>query len=63
MAVVDATPVFTPVHGDFRYLANYMRFYGVYGKVDGILADLGVSSHHAVVDGAVAWGPVLKAQN
>ena len=41
-----ATPVFTPVHGDFRYLANYMRFYGVYGKVDGILADLGVSSHH-----------------
>lgn len=40
------TPVFTPVHGDFRYLANYMRYYGAYGRVDGILADLGVSFHH-----------------
>lgn len=41
-----ATAVFTPVHGDFRYLANYARYFDVYGKVDGILADLGVSFHH-----------------
>lgn len=37
---------FTAVHGNFRYLANFMRYYGAAGKVDGILADLGVSSHH-----------------
>ena len=37
---------FTAVHGDFRYMANYLRYYGHYGDVDGILADLGVSSHH-----------------
>lgn len=41
-----ATDVFTPVHGDFRYLANYMRFFGALGRVDGVLADLGVSFHH-----------------
>ena len=39
-------PCFTAVHGDFRYLTNYMRYYGHTGAVDGILADLGVSSHH-----------------
>lgn len=37
---------FTAIHGDFRFLENYMRYYGVSGSVDGILADLGVSSHH-----------------
>jgi 16S rRNA (cytosine1402-N4)-methyltransferase len=31
--------------GNFRFLENYLRFSGV-GKVSGILADLGVSSHH-----------------
>jgi 16S rRNA (cytosine1402-N4)-methyltransferase len=31
--------------GNFRYLKNYMAFCGVQ-KVDGLLADLGVSSHH-----------------
>lgn len=41
-----ATGVFTPVHGDFRYLANYMRHFGALGRVDGVLADLGVSFHH-----------------
>lgn len=41
-----ATPVFTPVHGNFRYLTNYADYLGVEGKVDGILADLGVSFHH-----------------
>ncbi len=40
------TDVFTPVHGDFRHLANYMRYYGALGRVDGVLADLGVSFHH-----------------
>ena len=39
-------PLFTAIHGNFRYLANYMRYYGTLGCVDGILADLGVSSHH-----------------
>lgn len=33
------------VHGNFRYLKNFLDFYGV-DQVDGILADLGVSFHH-----------------
>lgn len=33
------------IHGNFRYLRNYMAYFGV-PKVDGILADLGVSFHH-----------------
>lgn len=36
---------FTFVRSNFRYLKNWMRYYGV-EHVDGILADLGVSSHH-----------------
>lgn len=32
------------VHGNFRFLKNYLTYYG-YTQVDGILADLGVSSH------------------
>ena len=36
---------FTFVRSNFRYLKNFLRFYGV-EQVDGILADLGVSSHH-----------------
>lgn len=36
---------FTFVRSNFRYLKNWMRYYGVTG-VDGLLADLGVSSHH-----------------
>ncbi len=37
----------TLVHGNFRFLTNFLRFYGVeQGGVDGILADLGVSFHH-----------------
>ena len=36
---------FTFVRSNFRYIPNFLRFYGV-KKVDGILADLGVSSHH-----------------
>lgn len=33
------------VWSNFRYITNFMRYYEVDG-VDGILADLGVSSHH-----------------
>ncbi len=33
------------VRSNFRYLKNWMQYYGV-EQVDGILADLGVSSHH-----------------
>lgn len=36
---------FTFVRSNFRYLLNFMRYYDVDG-LDGILADLGVSSHH-----------------
>ncbi|MCD8290184.1 MAG: 16S rRNA (cytosine(1402)-N(4))-methyltransferase RsmH [Prevotella sp.] len=36
---------FTFVRSNFRYLKNWMRYYGV-EKIDGLLADLGVSSHH-----------------
>ena len=36
---------FTFVRSNFRYLSNWMRYYGV-GQIDGLLADLGVSSHH-----------------
>lgn len=36
---------FTFVHSDFRYLSNFLRYYGI-DKADGILADLGVSFHH-----------------
>ena len=38
-------PRFTFAHGNFAYLKNFLRYYGVTG-VDGILADLGVSFHH-----------------
>jgi 16S rRNA (cytosine1402-N4)-methyltransferase len=36
---------FTFVRSNFRYLKNWMRYYCV-GHIDGLLADLGVSSHH-----------------
>lgn len=36
---------FTFVRSNFRYLKNWMRYHEV-EQVDGILADLGVSSHH-----------------
>lgn len=36
---------FTFVRSNFRYLKNWMRYYGEEG-IDGLLADLGVSSHH-----------------
>jgi len=42
---VVADKDFTFVCSNFRYLKNWMRYYGVEG-IDGLLADLGVSSHH-----------------
>lgn len=39
-------PRFVFVRSNFRYLYNFMRYHGVSGEVDGLLADLGVSSHH-----------------
>ena len=36
-------PRLTPVHNNFRFIENYARHFGV--RFDGILADLGVSSH------------------
>lgn len=36
---------FTFVRSNFRYLRNWMRYYDV-EHIDGLLADLGVSSHH-----------------
>ena len=37
---------FTFVAANFRFLPNWMRYYGEIEGVDGVLADLGVSSHH-----------------
>lgn len=41
----DAPANFTFVRSNFRYLRNWMRYHGV-EHIDGLLADLGVSSHH-----------------
>ena len=41
----DPDKKFTFVRSNFRYLKNWMRYYGV-DHIDGLLADLGVSSHH-----------------
>ena len=38
-------PKWTFVHSNFRYLRNWMDYYGV-TEIDGLLADLGVSFHH-----------------
>jgi 16S rRNA (cytosine1402-N4)-methyltransferase len=42
--VID-DPRFIFVRSNFRYLTNFLRYHNV-EKIDGILADLGVSSHH-----------------
>lgn len=42
---IQPDPHFTFVLSNFRYLSNWMRYYGV-DHIDGLLADLGVSSHH-----------------
>src|SRR5688500_188799 len=35
----------TLINSNFRYIQHWMKYYGVTGKIDGVLADLGVSSH------------------
>ncbi len=45
IANAPADPRFTFVRSNFRYMRNFLRYHGV-EKVDGILADLGVSFHH-----------------
>ena len=42
---VVADDRFTFVRSNFRYIKQWMRYYGV-EKADGLMADLGVSSHH-----------------
>lgn len=48
-AMADSTltdsGLFTVVYSNFKYISNFMRYHGV-ERVDGILADLGVSFHH-----------------
>lgn len=44
-AIDDNRESFTFIRSNFRYLKNWMRYYGV-EHIDGLLADLGVSSHH-----------------
>lgn len=46
LANAPSDPRLTTIHGNFRFIAQYLRYYGVEGKIDGILADLGVSFHH-----------------
>ena len=41
----DQTDRFTFIRSNFRYLKNWMRYYNI-DHIDGLLADLGVSSHH-----------------
>lgn len=43
--IVD-NPRFTFIRSNFRYLKNFLRYYGEEEGIDGLLADLGVSSHH-----------------
>jgi len=33
------------IHGNFRYMSNFLAYYDIH-QVDGIIADLGISSHH-----------------
>ncbi|MBP5376904.1 MAG: 16S rRNA (cytosine(1402)-N(4))-methyltransferase RsmH [Bacteroidaceae bacterium] len=42
---IVGSEAFTFVRSNFRFLKNFMRYYGV-EQIDGLLADLGVSSHH-----------------
>jgi len=42
---IPENEMFTFVRSNFRFLSNFMAWHGV-KKIDGLLADLGVSSHH-----------------
>lgn len=41
---IPANEKFTFVYSNFRYLKNFLRYYGV-DQIDALIADLGVSSH------------------
>lgn len=45
LANAPADPRFSFVRSNFRFMRNFLRYHGV-DRVDGILADLGVSFHH-----------------
>lgn len=45
LANIPDDPRFTFVRSNFRYLKNWMRYYDI-EQIDGLIADLGVSSHH-----------------
>lgn len=44
--IIKENKHFIFVRSNFRYLKNFMRYYGESDGVDAIIADLGVSSHH-----------------
>ena len=44
-ANIPDDPRFTFVRSNFRYLKNWMRYFDI-DQIDGVIADLGVSSHH-----------------
>lgn len=46
LANAPADARLTAIHGNFRFIDQYLRYFGVEGLTDGILADLGVSFHH-----------------
>lgn len=45
VANILAADNFTFIASNFKYIDKCLDYYGVVGKVDGVLADLGVSSH------------------
>lgn len=45
-ANVTESNQFTFVRSNFRYLKNFLKYHGETTGIDGLLADLGVSSHH-----------------
>ena len=49
-AELEGEENFTFIRSNFRFLKNWMLYYG-HEQVDGILADLGVSSHHLDEEG------------
>lgn len=45
LANVNSDPRLTLIHSNFRFLDQFMNYYNE-ERIDGVLADLGVSSHH-----------------
>lgn len=42
----EPNPCLTLIHANFRYITNFMHYFGEMGRIDGVMADLGVSFHH-----------------